>query len=59
MTVGFIGGSYIFDLGDAASMIRLSILVQRYSVEMLADSRFMIRSSESTFSLQTSMTLDR
>jgi hypothetical protein len=34
MTVGFIGGSYIFDLGDAASMIRLSILVQRYSVEM-------------------------
>lgn len=28
MTVGFIGGSYMFDLGDAASMDRLSILVK-------------------------------
>lgn len=28
MTVGFIGGSYMFDLGDAASMDRLSIVVK-------------------------------
>ncbi len=28
MTVGFIGGSYMFDLGDAASMDRLSVVVK-------------------------------
>lgn len=34
MTVGFIGGSYMFDLGDAASMNRLSAIVLRFSAKM-------------------------